>query len=133
MRDKIEKLISKGRIMLFIDGSLDFPTEIKSEELVNIVKDPQYNYPKEDLHSFDLRQDAEIKPALLDYCKYQSTPQLYIMQRLVGSLDVVREMHQQGKLKSLLEYSPVKATETIADRFKARFLKSKTFVVGGED
>ena len=74
MRDKIEKLISKGRIMLFIDGSLDFPTEIRSEELVSIVKDPQYNYPMEDLHSFDLRQDAEIKPALLEYCKYKSTP-----------------------------------------------------------
>lgn len=60
--------------MLFIEGTLDFPTEVRSEQLVNIVKNPQYNYLKDDLHSFDLRQDAEIKPALLDYCCYLSTP-----------------------------------------------------------
>ena len=40
--------------MLFIEGTLDFPTEVQSEEIVNIVKHPQYNYAKEDLHSFDL-------------------------------------------------------------------------------
>ena len=55
MREKIEKLINKGRIMLFIEGSIDFPTEVRSEQLVNIVKDPIYNYAKEELHSFDLR------------------------------------------------------------------------------
>jgi hypothetical protein len=40
--------------MLFIEGSVDFPVDVASEQLVNIVKDPMYNYPKEDLHSFDL-------------------------------------------------------------------------------
>ena len=54
MRDKIQKLIQKGRIMLFIEGTLDFPTEVQSEEIVNIVRDPSYQYAKTDLHSFDL-------------------------------------------------------------------------------
>lgn len=54
MREKIEKLVKKGRIMLFIEGTLDFPVDVESEKLVNIVRDPCYNYPKEDLHSFDL-------------------------------------------------------------------------------
>ena len=76
MREKIEKLIKKGRIMLFIEGTLDFPTEMQSEEIVGIVKDPRYTYPKEDLHSFDLRQDAEIKPALLEYCNSRRLPAL---------------------------------------------------------
>ena len=40
MREKIQKLIQKGRIMLFIEGTLDFPTEVNSEEIVNIVRDP---------------------------------------------------------------------------------------------
>ena len=106
MREKIEKLIKKGRIMLFIEGTLDFPTEMQSEEIVNIVRDARYTYPKEDLHSFDLNQDAEIRPALLDYCKFRVTPQLYVMERLVGGLEVVRELHEQGRLKQLLEYRP---------------------------
>ena len=40
MREKIQKLIQKGRIMLFIEGTLDFPTEVNSEEIVSIVRDP---------------------------------------------------------------------------------------------
>ena len=74
MQQKIKKLIAKGPIMLFIQGTIDLPIDKQSEELINIVKDPQYNYPAEDLHCFDLRQDAKIKPALLEYCRYQSTP-----------------------------------------------------------
>ena len=41
--------------MLFIEGNIDFPTEVDSEELVNIVKSDCYTYDrKNDLHSFDL-------------------------------------------------------------------------------
>ena len=44
MREKIQKLIEKGRIMLFIEGALDFPTSMDSEAMVNIVKNPDYTY-----------------------------------------------------------------------------------------
>ena len=81
--------------MLFIEGTIDFPTEIRSEQIVNIVKDEQYEYDRaNDLHSFDLCQDEEIRPALLDYSCYHTTPQLYVGERLVGSLEVVRELHE---------------------------------------
>lgn len=40
MREKIKKLVQKGKIMLFIQGTLDFPTEMQSEEIVRIVRDP---------------------------------------------------------------------------------------------
>ena len=46
MREKIEKLINTGRIMLFIEGTIDFPTDVRSEKLVNIVKDSMYQYDK---------------------------------------------------------------------------------------
>ena len=54
MREKIQKLIQKGRIMLFIEGTIDFPTEIQSEEIVRLVRDDNFKYDREDLHSFDL-------------------------------------------------------------------------------
>ena len=71
MREKIQKLINTGRIMLFIEGTIDFPTDVRSEQLVNIVRDPMYEYSKDDLHSFDLCQDSEIQPALLEYCCFK--------------------------------------------------------------
>jgi len=52
------------------------------------------------------------------------------MKRLVGGLEVVRELHEQGKLKQLLEYVPPKRGESMGDRFKARFRSTKSVVVG---
>jgi glutaredoxin-related protein len=40
MKQKIEELISKRRIMLFIEGTVEFPTDIQSEAIVKIVRDP---------------------------------------------------------------------------------------------
>ena len=118
--------------MLFIEGTLDFPTEMQSEEIVNIVRDPNYHYAKTDLSSFDLNQDTEIRPALLDYCRFRVTPQLYVMDRLVGGLEVVRELHEQGNLKKLLEYVPTKTSDSIGARFKNRFKSSKNMVNDGD-
>ena len=50
------------------------------------------------------------------------------MERLVGGLEVVRELHEQGKLKQILEYSPTKNSDTIGERFKNRFKSSKNMV-----
>ena len=45
MRDKIMQLVKKGRIMAFIYGTIDFPTSTGSRELIEILKNPKYNYP----------------------------------------------------------------------------------------
>ena len=50
------------------------------------------------------------------------------MERLVGGLEVVRELHEQGKLKQLLEYVPTKNSDSIGARFKNRFKSSKNMV-----
>ena len=50
-------------------------------------------------------------------------------ERLVGGLEVVRELHEQDELKVLLEYKPPKRHDSIGDRFKAKFMNSKTQVI----
>ena len=92
--------------MLFIDGTVKFPTTNISKDLVAIVTNPKYNYPEKDLHYFDLKQDSEIRPALLEYSKYKITPQLYVKGKLVGGLDIVNELHEQNKLHEALERGP---------------------------
>ena len=89
--------------MLFIEGNIEFPTSTVSKALIDIVRDEKYEYKKEDLHFFDLRQDSEIRPALLEHSKYRQTPQLYVKGKLVGGIDIVTELHEQNKLKKLLE------------------------------
>ena len=79
--------------MAFIYGTIDFPTSTGSRELIDILKNPMYSYPINDLQYFDLNQDSEIKPALLNYSKYRVTPQLYIDGKLAGCLDIISELH----------------------------------------
>ena len=79
--------------MVFIYGTIDFPTSTGSRELIDILRNPMYSYPIKDLQYFDLNQDSEIKPALLNYSKYRVTPQLYIDGKLVGCLDIISELH----------------------------------------
>lgn len=47
------------------------------------------------------------------------------MERLVGGLEVVRELHDRGELKKLLEWRPAKKLSSIGDKFKSRFKSNK--------
>lgn len=89
-----------------MDGTIDFPTTGVSKAFIDIIRHPKYQYPLKDLHHFDLKADTEIRPALLKYSKYRTTPQLYVRGKLVGGLDIVNELHEQNKLAKLLERQP---------------------------
>ena len=47
MRNKIIQLINKGRLMLFLEGSVEFPTDRNSEKIVQIITDERYKYDRQ--------------------------------------------------------------------------------------
>lgn len=89
--------------MLFLEGSVEFPTDRNSEKLVQLITDERYCYDRTHLKYFDLTMDEEIKPALLEYSQFTVTPQFYANGRLVGDLEVVQELHDRGELREILE------------------------------
>ena len=42
--EKIAKLIQKARIMIFLEGTLEYPTDFDSEEVALILCQPQYEH-----------------------------------------------------------------------------------------
>lgn len=42
LRDQIINLIKKGRIMIFLNGTLDYPTDFDSEEIALIFREKKY-------------------------------------------------------------------------------------------
>ena len=112
--------------MAFIYGTIDFPTSTQSRELIDILKDPMYIYPPNDLQYFDLNQDTEIKPALLSYSKYRVTPQLFIDGKLVGCIDIISELHNQKKLGALLERVEEKKSPSSPNKFGDKLRKMAT-------
>ena len=118
MRNKIIQLINKGRLMLFLEGSVEFPTDRNSEKIVQIITDERYRYDREHLKYFDLTMDDEIKPALLEYSQFNCTPQFYANGRLVGDLEVVEELHERGELVELLEIKEDKKSKVVRMNFR---------------
>ena len=90
--------------MCFIRGSIEFPRSIDSKTMISLVQNEVYGkmYPKEELSYFDMDSDKEIAPALIQYSHFSTVPMIFVNARLVGSLDIILEMHARGTLEPIL-------------------------------
>jgi monothiol glutaredoxin len=51
----------------------------------------------------DIFSDPMIKPALVAFTDWPTTPQVFIGGKFIGGCDIVTEMYQNGELQKLLE------------------------------
>ena len=93
----IESLIQQHRVFLFMKGNKVFPSCGFSHTVVAILK--EHKVPFE---TFNVLSDPGIRQGVKDYAKWPTIPQLYIDGEFVGGCDIVREMHDNGELATLL-------------------------------
>jgi monothiol glutaredoxin len=100
IRTRIEGLIQKNKVVLFMKGTKQFPACGFSNAVVQILK-------KEgtDFETFNILADPEIRQGLKEYSNWQTYPQLYVDGKFVGGCDIVTEMHESGELKGVLKGS----------------------------
>ena len=53
--------------------------------------------------SFDILSDEEVRQGLKEYSKWPTYPQLYSKGKLIGGLDIIKELIEAGELKEALE------------------------------
>lgn len=95
--DKLKRLINTAPVMLFMKGS---PTEPRcgfSRSMVQLLQDEAIEFS-----TFDILEDNEVREQLKIYSNWPTYPQLYANGSLVGGLDIVREMKEEGPLKEQL-------------------------------
>ena len=51
----------------------------------------------------DVLADDEIRNGIKEFSSWPTIPQLYVKGEFVGGCDIVREMHESGELKKLLD------------------------------
>ncbi len=56
-----------------------------------------------DFSSFNILDDEDVRQGIKEYSKWPTFPQLYINGDLVGGLDVMKEMHEEGELLESIE------------------------------
>jgi len=50
---------------------------------------------------FDILLDEEIRQGLKTFSNWPTFPQLYINGKLIGGLDIMKELHEDGELEEL--------------------------------
>merc|ERR1711988_995066 len=94
---RIKELINQAKVMLFMKGS---PGQEKcgfSRTIVGLLQEQKVPF-----ETFDILGDEEVRQGIKKYSDWPTFPQLYADGNLVGGLDVVRELAEEGELADAL-------------------------------
>ncbi|MBD2605391.1 Grx4 family monothiol glutaredoxin [Scytonema hofmannii FACHB-248] len=98
VKEKIDNLVTKNKIMVFMKGNKLMPQCGFSNNVVQILN--TLGVPFETL---DILDDPEIRQGIKEYSNWPTIPQVYIDGKFVGGSDILIEMYNNGELKQLVE------------------------------
>eukprot|EP00941_MAST-03F_sp_MAST-3F-sp1_P003585 g3585.t1 len=96
---RLKKLIGQSSVMLFMKGNPDEPRCGFSRKIVSILREngvTNFGY-------FDILSDEEVRQGLKTFSNWPTYPQLYHNSKLIGGLDVIQDMAEDGELAELVE------------------------------
>lgn len=97
LEDRMRKLVAQAPVMLFMKGKPDAPQCGFSRKIVGLLTDNGVEYGH-----FDILTDEEVRQGLKTFSQWPTYPQLYAGGRLVGGLDIAKELADAGALLSEL-------------------------------
>jgi Grx4 family monothiol glutaredoxin len=98
LNDRLKELITSNRIMLFMKGLPSAPKCGFSRQMVDILNELHVPYG-----TFDILTDDDVRQGLKTYSDWPTYPQLYVNGELIGGLDIVKEMKDDGMLQETLQ------------------------------
>ncbi len=101
VHDRIQKLVTDNRVLLFMKGDRNFPQCGFSMRAVNIIH--ALGVPFE---TVDVLSDPEIREGIKAFSSWPTIPQLYIDGEFVGGSDICWELYQSGELAKKVEAHP---------------------------
>jgi monothiol glutaredoxin len=97
VRDRIDEIVKKSDIVLFMKGTALFPQCGFSSRAVAILDHLGVAFA-----TVDVLQDPEIRQGIKDYSEWPTVPQLYVKGEFLGGSDIMMEMFEAGELQQLL-------------------------------
>ncbi len=95
---EIKAKIDDNDVMLFMKGTPQFPQCGFSSVVVQIL-----DYLGVTFASTNVLEDDDVRQGIKDFSDWPTIPQLYVKGEFVGGCDIVKEMFEQGELRSFLE------------------------------
>ena len=94
VQDTIRSQVDKNDVMLYMKGTPTFPQCGFSSVVSQIL-----NYLQVDYESVNV---LEVREGIKQFSNWPTIPQLYVKGEFVGGCDIVKEMFEEGELKTYL-------------------------------
>jgi len=96
-KKKINELIEKNDVCLFMKGTPDVPQCGFSLAVSNVLKHLGVKFT-----GVNVLDDNEIREGIKTFSDWPTIPQLYIKKEFIGGCDIVKEMFEKKELQSKL-------------------------------
>ncbi len=93
-KEDIDKVVKDNKLVVFAKGTKQQPMCGFSHRAIQVLG--MVEQPFEVVNIFD---DPSIRPALLEYSGWPTTPQVFVNGELLGGSDIVMEMYESGELQ----------------------------------
>jgi Grx4 family monothiol glutaredoxin len=97
LNKRLARLVRSSEVMLFVKGTPTAPRCGFSRQTVEILQEAGIPFG-----SFDILTDDTVRQGLKKYSDWPTYPQLYVHGELIGGLDILKEMKEEGDLKKQL-------------------------------
>ena len=97
-KDLINKEIENNDVCLFMKGTPEAPQCGFSMAVSNILKILEVNF-----NGVNVLENQQLREGIKEYSEWPTIPQLYIKKEFIGGCDIVKEMYENGELKTVLE------------------------------
>lgn len=99
----IDDWVKNNDVVLFMKGTREMPRCGFSNYAVQILN----FYKIKDFKVVNILESPILREAVKKYSNWPTYPQLYIKGNLVGGCDILKEMHENGTFKELVEREQV--------------------------
>ncbi len=120
LRQKLDDLVKKHKVVLFMKGNKHFPQCGFSAQVVGLLK--ELGTPFE---TVNVLADAAVREGIKEYSNWPTIPQLYVEGEFLGGCDIVKEMYASGDLQKKLgvEIKEVKPPSLTIDDAAAKAIR----------
>ena len=98
IKKTIKDTLEDNSVCLFMKGTPEVPQCGFSMAVSNILKILEVKFK-----GVDVLENNELRETIKEYSDWPTIPQLYVKEEFIGGCDIIKEMYENGELKTLLK------------------------------
>ena len=96
-QEQIAKTVSENDVVLYMKGTPVFPQCGFSSTVVQVFDYLGVNYA-----SVNVLEDMDVRQGIKEFNNWTTIPQVFVKGEFIGGCDIVREMFENGELRTML-------------------------------